>query len=77
MPRALTEIKAHLRMVIANGSISTTLIQTEDLEALCAVADAAQDLMDNSPIGDDDKPYSSDVVGREFDALYLSLQPTT
>lgn len=36
----MTEIKAHLRAVIANGSISTTLIQTEDLEALCAAADA-------------------------------------
>ena len=77
MPRTLTEIKAHLRAVIANGSISTTLIQTEDLAALCDVADAAQDLMDNSPLGDNDKPYCSDVAGKEFDALFLSLQPKT
>lgn len=45
MPRTLTEIKTHLRAVIANGSISTTLIQTEDLAALCDAADVNAELL--------------------------------
>ena len=44
-----------------------------EIERLRKIEAAARDLMDNSPIGDDDKPYCSDVAGREFDALYLSL----
>lgn len=62
MARNLDEIKAHLRMVIANPSVSTTLIQTEDLAALCDVADAAQDLMDNSPLGDNDNQDDEDLA---------------
>lgn len=46
MPRSLAEIKAHLRMAIANQSISTTLIQTEDLAALCDAADERDALFD-------------------------------
>ena len=38
MPRTLNEIKAHIRAVIANPAISTTLIQTEDLAVLCDAA---------------------------------------
>lgn len=41
MPRSLHEIIAHLRMVAANPQVSTTLIQTEDLEALCCAAEAS------------------------------------
>lgn len=39
MPRKLPEILAHLRACIADGSIRTTLIQTEDLAVLCNAAD--------------------------------------
>jgi hypothetical protein len=39
MPRKLNEIIAHIRMVAANPNIDTTLIQTEDLEALCVAAE--------------------------------------
>lgn len=42
MPRSLEAIKAHLRMVIANQSVSTTLIQTEDLARLCDATDALE-----------------------------------
>lgn len=53
------------------------LIQDEaaaEIVRLRKIEAAARDLMDSSPVGDDDKPYSSDVAGREFDALYHSLQ---
>jgi len=39
MPRRLRDIIAHVRAVVANPSISTTLIQTEDLEVLCDAAE--------------------------------------
>ena len=39
MPRPLNEIIAHIRMVSANPAVNTTLIQTEDLEALCDAAE--------------------------------------
>ena len=39
MPRKLSEITAHIRMVAANPSVSTTLIQTEDLVLLCDQAE--------------------------------------
>jgi hypothetical protein len=39
MPRPLKEIVAHIRMVIANPNVSTTLIQTEDLAVLCDAAE--------------------------------------
>lgn len=39
MARKLKEIIAHLRMVAADPTISTTLIQTEDLEVLCIAAE--------------------------------------
>lgn len=41
MARSLPEILAHLRAAIADGSIKTTLIQTEDLALLCDAADPA------------------------------------
>lgn len=42
--RTLTEITAHLRACIADGSIKTTLIQTEDLAALCDAAVGAEQI---------------------------------
>lgn len=39
MARKLPEIIAHLRACIADGSIRTTLIQTEDLALLCNAAE--------------------------------------
>lgn len=39
MSRKLKDIIAHIRAVAANPAISTTLIQTEDLEALCDAAE--------------------------------------
>lgn len=44
MPRPLPQILAHIRAVAGNPSISTTLIQTEDLLALCDEVDAAERL---------------------------------
>lgn len=43
MPRSLNEIIAHIRMVVANPNVSTTLIQTEDLEVLCNAAEGKQE----------------------------------
>lgn len=40
MSRSLAEIITHIRAVAANPSVSTTLIQTEDLELLCSAAEA-------------------------------------
>lgn len=39
MTRPIPEIIAHIRAVTANPAISTTLIQTEDLTALCDAAE--------------------------------------
>lgn len=39
MARKLEEIIAHIRAVCGNPSIKTTLIQTEDLRALCEAAE--------------------------------------
>lgn len=39
MPRTLPQIIAHIRAVAGDPSISTTLIQTEDLLALCTAAE--------------------------------------
>lgn len=39
MPRKLPDIIAHIRAVAGDPSISTTLIQTEDLLALCTAAE--------------------------------------
>lgn len=44
MARSLNDIVAHIRMVVANPAVSTTLIQTEDLEVLCAAAEAEESL---------------------------------
>lgn len=38
MSRTIEEIIVHIRAVISNPNISTTLIQTEDLEKLCNAA---------------------------------------
>lgn len=43
MPRNLKDIIANIRACIADGSISTTIIQTEDLAVLC---DAAGDVLE-------------------------------
>lgn len=40
MPRPLAEVIAHIRAVSANPAIDITLIQTEDLMALCDAAEA-------------------------------------
>jgi hypothetical protein len=40
MPRELKAIVAHIRAISANPAVSTTLIQTDDLEALCNAAEA-------------------------------------
>lgn len=64
----------------ANGwEYDETLVRAaaDEIERLHKVEAAARELMDNSPIGDDDKPYCSDVAQSEFNALYLSLQPLT
>lgn len=39
MPRPLQQIIAHIRAVAGNPAVNTTLIQTEDLLALCDVAE--------------------------------------
>jgi hypothetical protein len=44
MPRPLPQILAHIRAVAGNPSINTTLIQTEDLLALCDKVDEAERL---------------------------------
>ena len=41
MPRRLSEVITHIRAVCANPAVDTTLIQTEDLLALCLAADGA------------------------------------
>jgi len=41
MPRPLLETIRHIRAVAADPTISATLIQTEDLEALCDAAEIA------------------------------------
>ena len=46
MARELNEIVAHIRNVAADPSISTTLIQTEDLLALCQAAMPGHDVVD-------------------------------
>lgn len=43
-PRTLPQIIAHVRAVVGDPSISTTLIQTEDLTLLCDAADALTEL---------------------------------
>lgn len=43
-PRTLPQIIAHMRAVVADPRIDTTLIQTEDVTALC---DAAQRWIDS------------------------------
>jgi len=43
-PRSLAEIIAHIRMAVANPNVSTTLIQTQDLEVLCDAAERASEL---------------------------------
>jgi hypothetical protein len=45
MARTLPEIVAHLRACIADGSIKTTLIQTEDLALLCDAAVGPEELL--------------------------------
>lgn len=44
MARNIGQIVAHLRAVSANPSVSTTLIQTEDLLVLCDAAERQQEL---------------------------------
>jgi hypothetical protein len=62
MPRTLTEVIAHIRAVSANPAIDTTLIQTEDLEALCAAAEGPREVKE---LGEDDlKEVATRVRGR-------------
>lgn len=48
-------------------------VWSHELDYLRAVKRAAQDLIDNSPHGDDDKPYASEIVQGEFKALAFAL----
>jgi hypothetical protein len=77
----LEEAKHHLATYGAAHTecCGTPLIRklVAEMERLSAIEAAARELMDNSPTGDDDKPYCSDLAGREFDQLYLSLHPST
>lgn len=43
--RPLTEILSHLRAVIANPNIDTTLIQTQDIAVICNLAEDAERLL--------------------------------
>jgi len=45
-----------------------------DTVTMLRIVNAAKDLIENSPFGDDDRPYASDIVGREFDTLYRELK---
>lgn len=40
---------------------------------VAAVISAVADLIDNSPIGDDDRPYISETAGSEFDRLVAAF----
>ncbi len=42
--RPLNEIIAQIRAVAANPNIDTTLIQTQDLEALCDAVERSEEL---------------------------------
>jgi len=55
MTRPLKDIIAHIRAVAANPSVSTTLIQTEDLLALCNAAEG------NSVARSDDGPSPFEI----------------
>lgn len=56
MPRTLQEIVAHIRAVSDNPSIAHTLIQTEDLLALCDYAENnRQAMIDHILSADRDK----------------------
>lgn len=61
MPRRLTEITAHIRAACGDPSIKATLIQTEDLIALCDAIDM---------------PVGGEVPARPASAFVLNcLQP--
>ncbi|HEX7767085.1 MAG TPA: hypothetical protein VF443_10250 [Nitrospira sp.] len=45
----------------------------DEIERLRRIDAAARNLIDNSPTGDDDKPYCSDVAQPEFAALAETL----
>lgn len=64
MPRTLPQIITHIRAVIRDPSISTTLIQTEDLTALC---DAAQHYLDG-----DLRPVEPFHIDDEYNGTHAS-----
>jgi hypothetical protein len=64
MPRPLNEVIAHIRAVSANPSISTTLIQTEDLEALCEAAERS--VGHGGDTGHRPLPWHADHDGAEY-----------
>jgi hypothetical protein len=62
MPRPLPQILAHIRAVAGNPSINTTLIQTEDLLALCDEVDEAERLRAIIAWLDDNEPTLMSMV---------------
>jgi hypothetical protein len=62
MSRPLFEVIAHIRAVAANPAISTTLIQTEDLEALCSAAETLP--LDATKLRSVVSMFGSPTIGR-------------
>lgn len=64
MARTLDQIRAHIRAVAANPAISTTLIQTEDLLALCDASEKPDDDAIREAVRNAIRDFSSPTVGR-------------
>lgn len=47
---------------------------SDEIARLKRIEAAAMALVENSPVGDDDQPYASEVVGPEFAALVEALR---
>lgn len=73
MPRELQAIVTQIRLVIANPAISTTLIQTEDLEVLCDAIDKNSRLHSILQQCEDYFDQRADVV----DGSYGTPEPNT
>jgi hypothetical protein len=54
-------------------TVSIQIEAANEIERLRKIEAAARNLIDNSPTGDDDKPYCSDVAQTEFAALAATL----
>lgn len=66
MPRPLNEIIFGLRANIANPGVATTLIQTEDLEALCNAAEGNRKAMMDDILNCDKDPSQRQVMTHIF-----------